>query len=67
MALLRADVDPMVVQLMGRWKSDIMLRYLHRSTLDTSDLSVRMLSGGTFVIPQHQHLPLAAAPTFGPS
>jgi hypothetical protein len=65
MALLRADVDPMVIQLMGRWKSDTMIRYLHRSTLDTSDLSARMLLGGTFVIPQHQHLPLLDAPPLG--
>jgi hypothetical protein len=67
MALLRADVDPLVIRLMGRWKSDVMIRYLHRSTLDTSDLSSRMLSGGNFVIPQHQQLPADVAPLLGPS
>jgi hypothetical protein len=67
MALLRADVDPTIVQLMGRWKSDVMLRYLHRSTLDTSDLSARMLTGGNFVIPQHQPLPADVAHLPGPS
>jgi hypothetical protein len=66
MALLRADVDPTVVQLMGRWQSDTMIRYLHRSTLDTSDLSARMLTGGNFVIPQHQHLPADVAHLLGP-
>jgi hypothetical protein len=67
MALLRADVDPMVVQLMGRWKSDVMIQYLHRSALDTSDLSSRMLTGGNFVIPQHQQLPADVALLLGPS
>jgi hypothetical protein len=67
MALLRANVDPTVVQIMGRWKSDAMIRYLHRSTLDTSDLSARMLTGGNFVIPQHQQLPANVAPALGPS
>lgn len=67
MALLRAGVDPMIIRLMGRWKSDIMIRYLHRSTLDTTDLSSRMLTGGTFVIPQHQHLPLVDPPPQGSS
>ena len=66
MALLRADVDPLVVRLMGRWKSDVMIQYLHRSALDTSDLSARMLTGGNFVIPQHQHLPADVAPLLGP-
>ena len=67
MALLRADVDPMVVRLMGRWKSDAMIRYLHRSALDTSDLSARMLTGGDFVLPQHQPLPADRVPLRGPS
>ena len=67
MALLRANVDPLVVRLLGRWKSDAMHQYLHRSSLDTSDLSARMLTGGEFVIPQHQHLPADVAHLLGPS
>ena len=65
MALLRADVDPTVIRLMGRWKSDVMLQYLHRSALSTEDLSARMLTGGEFVIPQHQPLPVGGAQLLG--
>ena len=32
-AMLCAGIDPNVTQLVGRWKSDTMLRYLHVSTL----------------------------------
>ena len=31
MALLVAKVDPDVIRLLGRWRSDKMLRYLHLS------------------------------------
>ena len=31
MALLVAKVDPDVIRLLGRWRSDEMLRYLHLS------------------------------------
>ena len=31
MALLMARVDTYTIRLVGRWKSDIMLRYLHTS------------------------------------
>lgn len=60
MALIRARVDPSLVKLMGRWKSDIMLRYLHRSALHTADFAAAMLQFGEFVIPQHAHLPTDA-------
>uniref|UniRef100_A0A7S4I8H2 Uncharacterized protein n=1 Tax=Odontella aurita TaxID=265563 RepID=A0A7S4I8H2_9STRA len=29
MAILRAKVDPDLIRLVGRWRSDVMLRYLH--------------------------------------
>jgi len=57
MALIRAKVDPSLVKLMGRWKSDIMLRYLHRSALHTADFAAAMLQFGEFVIPRHAKLP----------
>ena len=61
MALIRANVDPLKVRMMGRWKSWVMLRYLHRSAMNTSDLSEKMLTGGNFVIPRHAMLPTDAS------
>ena len=29
MALLVAGIDPDIIQLLGRWRSDEMMRYLH--------------------------------------
>ena len=43
MALFRAKVDPSEIKLMGHWKSDAMLIYLHRSALNTLDFASRML------------------------
>ena len=60
MALILAKIDPTLVKLMGRWKSDIMLRYLHRSALHTADFAAAMLHHGAFIIPRHQALPAAA-------
>ena len=57
MALVRARVDLNLVMLMGRWKSDVMLRYLHRSVLHTADLATRMLQHGEYIIPRHKTLP----------
>src|SRR5210317_326458 len=57
MALVRARVDPYLVKLMGRWKSDVMIRYLHRSVLHTAGLATQMLQHGEFVIPRHHTLP----------
>ena len=62
MALIRARVDPDIVKLMGRWKSDVMLRYLHRSGLHTSDLAAKMFLHGSFIIPEHAHLPADVQP-----
>jgi hypothetical protein len=57
MALLRANVDPLLVRMMGRWKSWTMIQYLHRSATNTTDLAARMLQHGNFIIPQHAFLP----------
>jgi len=62
MALIRARVDPDLVKLMGRWKSDVMLRYLHRAGLHTSDLAAKMFLHGSFIIPEHAHLPADVQP-----
>ena len=50
MALLRAQVDPTIVRMLGRWKSWTMIRYLHRNALNTDNLASKMLQGGSFVI-----------------
>jgi hypothetical protein len=57
MALLRANVDPVLIRLHGRWKSWTMIRYLHRSATDTSSFATRMIDGGTYVISAHATLP----------
>jgi hypothetical protein len=57
MALLCARVDPLLVQLVGRWKSDAMLRYLHLQATNMHDLATRMLSGGEFKLLPNQTLP----------
>ena len=54
MALLCAGVDPVRAQLVGRWRSDTMLRYLHVQAQPlVSDLAPKMLSGGNYsLLPQ---------------
>jgi hypothetical protein len=53
MALLRARVDPTVIQMVGRWKSWTMIRYLHKSATVTTDLAARMMIGGNFSLTNH--------------
>ena len=44
MALLMARVDTDKIRLVGRWRSDIMLRYLHRTAQTfTEGLASRMV------------------------
>lgn len=48
-ALLCAQVDPNSIQLMGRWRSDAMIRYLHiaaKSTLE--QYAAKMFHGGHY-------------------
>lgn len=65
MALLLSDVDSNIIQLIGRWRSDAMLRYLHVQAAPLmKDYSRRMLDGGQYnlipnqltgaqLVPQH--------------
>ena len=47
MALFTRGVDPLLIQLVGRWRSDAMLRYLHvKSRPIMTGLSCLMLAGG---------------------
>ena len=51
MALLNERVDRNVIQLIGRWKSDAMLRYLHIQAHNLmSGFSSLMLEGGNFAL-----------------
>jgi hypothetical protein len=54
-ALLLARVDPDVIRLIGRWRSEEMLRYLHVQAYPLMrDYSQHMLSAGTYtLIPNH--------------
>ncbi len=54
-ALLLAKVDPDVIRLIGRWRSDEMLRYLHVQAYPLmKNYAQQMLSAGTYtLIPSH--------------
>ena len=58
-ALLCANVDTDIIRLLGRWKSDEMLRYLHLQAAPLmSDFSRRMLAGGNFTLIPNQTVPI---------
>mmetsp|Transcript_39571 Transcript_39571/g.114535 ORF Transcript_39571/g.114535 Transcript_39571/m.114535 type:complete len:260 (-) Transcript_39571:418-1197(-) len=59
MALLCADVDTDRIRLIGRWRSDEMLRYLHvQAEPVMRNLSPRMLLGGHFSLLPNNAVPL---------
>ena len=62
MALLNERVDSHMIQLLGRWKSDVMLRYLHiQAHTVMSGFSALMLQGGNYaLIPTDPDAPLPA-------
>ena len=63
MALLCGRVDPSIIKLVGRWRSDVMLRYLHLQAMPMMQhLAAAMLSGGTFTLVPGQEVPVAATP-----
>lgn len=63
MALLCGRVDTSIIQLVGRWRSDVMLRYLHlQAGALMSDLAKTMLTAGAFHMVPGQDVPAAAAP-----
>jgi hypothetical protein len=63
MALLCAQVDENIIKLVGRWRSDQMLRYLHLQAYpQMHTFAHRMVTGGNFRLLNHQHIPAAAVP-----
>lgn len=71
-ALLCAGVDKDIIQLLGRWKSDAMFRYLRvQATSSSGQYSQRMLDHGTYTFapqaPSHPGelpVPVQAPPAF---
>ena len=58
MALLCARVDTDIIRLLGRWRSDEMLRYLHvQAEPIMRDFASRMLQQGNFVLHPNQLVP----------
>lgn len=61
-ALLCAKIDPDTIKLVGRWKSDAMLRYLHAQAVPAmSNLARAMFLHGTFTFQPQQLQPDQAA------
>ena len=51
MALLTARVNPDTIWLIGRWRRDTMLRYLHTTSKKFTDrFAVRMFQYGDYVL-----------------
>ena len=63
MALLCARVDDNIIKLVGRWRSDQMLRYLHLQAYpQMHTFAPLMVTGGTFRLLHNQDLPAPALP-----
>ena len=61
MALLCAQVDTDIIRLLGRWQSDVMMRYLHLQAQPVMrDFARRMLAGGNYRLHPGQDVPAAA-------
>ena len=57
-ALLLGRVDTNIIQLIGRWKSDAMLRYLHVQAFPLmQDYASIMLKAGTYTLIPNQYVP----------
>ena len=51
MALLMAPVDTDTIRLVGRWHSDVILRYLHTTVKTfTEGLALRMVQHGDYAL-----------------
>ena len=66
-ALLCAGIDSNTIQLIGRWKSDAMLRYLHVSALPVMNrYASHMYSGGNYSFLPYAIHPPPVFPTLPP-
>ena len=57
-ALLVANVDPDVIRLLGRWRSDEMLRYLHLSAEPVMRRFASQMLQAEYTLAPHQLAPL---------
>ena len=63
--MLCARIDPNVIQLIGRWRSQAMFRYLHLQAAPLiHNISLQMLTGGVFDLVPNADLPAPAAALF---
>ena len=64
MALLCSGIETDIIKLVGRWRSDEMLRYLHvQAEPLMKDFSCRMMHGGNYRFhPNHEVPNLIATP-----
>jgi hypothetical protein len=58
MALLCAHVETNIIRLLGRWRSDEMLRYHVQAKPVMHDFSRRILTGGSFTLLPNQDVPI---------
>jgi hypothetical protein len=67
MAIICAKVDTDVIQLLGRWCSDVMLRYLHIQAQPLMrNFANLMVQGGQFALIPGQDVPNFENPQAGP-
>ena len=58
-ALLNARVDPEIITLIGRWRSDKMLRYLHvQNSTVMKNFAAQMLNNGDYTLIPNQLVPM---------
>jgi hypothetical protein len=65
-ALMLGKVDTNIIRLIGRWKSDAMLRYLHVQAHPLMhDYASIMLKAGTYTLIPNQYVPhyVSSSPT----
>jgi len=64
-ALLCARIDPYVIQMLGRWKGESMIKYLHVHALSTqSNFAKQMLDNGDFTLIPGSDVPFEAIDMF---
>eukprot|EP00978_Attheya_sp_CCMP212_P044494 scaffold312156_cov51-Attheya_sp.AAC.1 len=58
MAMLCAGIDPILIQMLGRWRSDAMLHYLTTQAEPvTAQIAARMRTNGNFTLLPNQDVP----------